>query len=522
MNTLLSEAVKIAICSAVLWGAYELLLGRRVQLRWCRLYLLLLPGLSVAIPRLRIPLLPAPVIELEPAVFAEPIGTEAIPAAAPLFPWAETVVGALWLTGTLVILGAIVRQLLAIGRLRRRAVLDRSGRFAIALTQERIAPFSFFRTIYLWAETPAEERAPIVAHEASHIAHRHSGERLLMEGMKALLWWNPFVWIAARRLAEAEEYEADRDVLTQGYDPAQYMDTLFRQLFGYSPDIASGLQHSLTKKRFQMMTTHIGGRYALLRLAGTALAVTGLLCTFSLTTRAAEIRTTPGTSDTSALSGSSEPLYIVNGEEKGSQEEAFDFAKALTPSGKGTKVGIHKLLPDEAAEKYGEKGRHGAVEITIEHIDKAAETATTVPEVAVIRFSTKNSSPDTEAQSPTADNTAKTAPDEPWLIAETMPRFQGGDLTDFRTWVQQHLRYPDTEAKGRVVVTFIIERDGSIGPVRVLQSPDEALANEAVRVLRSVPAGAWTPGVQGGEPVRVKYTLPVDFRIITAQPAQAK
>ncbi|MDE6710825.1 MAG: hypothetical protein K2J53_00180, partial [Alistipes sp.] len=98
MNTLLPEAVKIAICSAVLWGAYELLLGRRVQPRWCRLYLLLLPVLAVAIPRLRIPLLPAPVIEPGPTVFAEPIGTEALPAPAPLFPWAETVVGILWLT----------------------------------------------------------------------------------------------------------------------------------------------------------------------------------------------------------------------------------------------------------------------------------------------------------------------------------------------------------------------------------------------------------------------------------------
>lgn len=72
MNTLLPEAVKIAICSAVLWGAYELLLGRRVQPRWCRLYLLLLPVLAVAIPRLRIPLLPAPVIEPGPAAPADP------------------------------------------------------------------------------------------------------------------------------------------------------------------------------------------------------------------------------------------------------------------------------------------------------------------------------------------------------------------------------------------------------------------------------------------------------------------
>ena len=67
--------------------------------------------------------------------------------------------------------------------------------------------------------------------------------------------------------------------------------------------------------------------------------------------------------------------------------------------------------------------------------------------------------------------------------------------------------------------------DGAHRTVRVLQSPDETLANEAVRVLRSVPAGAWSPGRDhSGEAVRVKYTLPIDFRTIepAAQSAQAE
>ena len=217
----------------------------------------------------------------------------------------------------------------------------------------------------------------------------------------------------------------------------------------------------------------------------------------------------------------------MNGEEKGSSKEAFDFARALTPPGKGIKLDLHKLLPDEAMEKYGEKGCHGAVEITIEHIDKAADTATSFPEVAVVRFSTENSDPD--AFSPTADDTAGTDPDEPWLIAQTMPKFQGGSLQDFRAWVQSRVKYPadvlECGISGRVVVTFIIERDGSMSSIKVLQTPDRLLTNEVLRVIESVPAGSWTPGLQGGEAVRVRYTLPIDFRTITAptaQPAQAE
>ena len=110
-----------------------------------------------------------------------------------------------------------------------------------------------------------------------------------METMKAALWWNPFVWIAARRLTEAEEFEADSDVLTSGYDRAEYMQTIFKQLFGYSPEIANGLRNSLTKKRFKMMTTQTKSRHSLLRLAGILPALIGLLCAFSFTTRAAVI-----------------------------------------------------------------------------------------------------------------------------------------------------------------------------------------------------------------------------------------
>ena len=195
----------------------------------------------------------------------------------------------LYLAGATLILGIMLWQIFRIRRLRRGAEVTRTGKYRIVRTQQEIASFSFFRTIYIWAATPAAEMGAILAHESSHIAHRHSLERIVMETMKAALWWNPFVWIAARRLTEAEEFEADSDVLTSGYDRAEYMQTIFKQLFGYSPEIANGLRNSLTKKRFKMMTTQTKSRHSLLRLAGILPALIGLLCAFSFTTRAAVI-----------------------------------------------------------------------------------------------------------------------------------------------------------------------------------------------------------------------------------------
>ena len=105
--------------------------------------------------------------------------------------------------------------------------------------------------------------------------------------------------------------------------------------------------------------------------------------------------------------------------------------------------------------------------------------------------------------------------DEPFISAETMPKFQGGDLTTFRNWVQGKVRYPQVAQEngisGRVVLQFVIERDGRLTNIVVLQTPDRSLSEEAIRVLNQSPK--WSPGKQRSQTVRVKYTLPVDFRI---------
>ena len=103
----------------------------------------------------------------------------------------------------------------------------------------------------------------------------------------------------------------------------------------------------------------------------------------------------------------------------------------------------------------------------------------------------------------------------PFLVAETMPSFQGGDLNAFRNWVQSKVRYPaiaqENGIQGRVVCSFVVNRDGSIVDIQVLRGVDPSLDKEAVRVLGTMPK--WKPGKQRGKPVRVKYTVPVMFRL---------
>lgn len=108
-----------------------------------------------------------------------------------------------------------------------------------------------------------------------------------------------------------------------------------------------------------------------------------------------------------------------------------------------------------------------------------------------------------------------TADEDIFLIAETMPSFMNGDIYAFRAWVQQNVKFPqialENRIQGRVVLSFVVDRDGRVTNIEVLQSPDRSLADEAVRVLSKSPK--WSPGKQRNQAVRVKFTLPVEFRV---------
>ena len=99
-------------------------------------------------------------------------------------------------------------------------------------------------------------------------------------------------------------------------------------------------------------------------------------------------------------------------------------------------------------------------------------------------------------------------------VVEQMPSFPGG-MAALMAYLQKSIKYPpvaeENGIQGRVVCTFVIERDGSVTDVRVAKSVDPSLDKEAVRVVSAMPK--WIPGKQNGQSVRVKYTLPVTFRL---------
>lgn len=99
-------------------------------------------------------------------------------------------------------------------------------------------------------------------------------------------------------------------------------------------------------------------------------------------------------------------------------------------------------------------------------------------------------------------------------VVEQMPSFPGGDVA-LMQYLSKNIKYPpvaeEMGIQGRVICTFVVERDGSVSDIRIARSVDPSLDKEAIRVVSGMPK--WIPGRQNGQMVRVKYTLPVTFRL---------
>jgi len=103
---------------------------------------------------------------------------------------------------------------------------------------------------------------------------------------------------------------------------------------------------------------------------------------------------------------------------------------------------------------------------------------------------------------------------EVFVIVEDMPEFPGGELA-LRKWIANNIKYPVIAAEngiqGKVYVQFVVDKNGAITNARIARGVDPSLDQEALRVVNNLPK--WKPGMQRGKPVRVSYTVPINFQL---------
>jgi protein TonB len=187
------------------------------------------------------------------------------------------------------------------------------------------------------------------------------------------------------------------------------------------------------------------------------------------------------------------------------------YDKSKTDITKSEGKYIMDILPPVTEHKKPEPPRPVIKQvITIKEVDNEFETDNEI----VIDQTVDQETP-VEFYIPMPEEEPVTEP-EIFRIVEEMPEFPGGTTALFQ-FLSTNLAYPraarEAQISGKVFVSFVIERDGSLTNLKVLRSPHESLSEEVIRVLSIMPN--WSPGMQRGKPVRVSYNLPIDFSLKT-------
>ena len=496
---MLVYALKSALCLSLLYVPYMLLLCRESFFRFNRFLLLGIMLLSAFLPLFDIHLLSwrgmsladslTAVVEVGmPVAVEEGRGVE--PAAGAMHSsWSFGLLLSVgYLAGAVVVLLSKVVGAIGVYHAVTRGVIWKEKREGATIYCHvgDVTPFSVFGAIVISEDDWRNNSREIITHEMGHVANRHSWDVVLLNVVQVVQWFNPLAWHMAFCLRDVHEYEADDCVLRSGVAMRQYQTLLIRKAVGSSSyAFANSFNHSLIKKRLTMMLREKSNPWML-----------------------------------------SKSLYVI--------PVALVALSAFATSEK-------ELMSDngsavvESSSKVTDLSR-----VEQENSDKTASAVT-------VSLPAK---PDTvDAASP--DKTAAPLPDgddKVFDAVDVMPTYEGG-MVAMMAFISQNISYPKSAhangVSGRVIVQFVVEKDGKVTDVHVVKSVIDKPAvpktegksaesndgnaaasvvseedyaksvkdieDEAVRVVRLMKP--WEPGKRNGAPVRVRFYVPLTFRL---------
>ena len=526
MDFLIYDA-KVAVLIAVFYMFYRLMLARETFHRVNRLVLLLTAVASFVLPLCVITMHETVTMEAMPVMTVDNLTVDDVaPMPEPVVetPWWQILLPVLFMIGMVVTIGhtlmSMFRILMLIKRSEKHPQSD--GTTICVSGNADVPPFSWMHYIVMNQSDYAERNAAILAHERGHIRLRHSWDLLLVDTLTALQWFNPAMWMLRSDLRAIHEYEADGEVLSLGINARQYQYLLITKaasIGGYS--LANGISHSTLKNRINMMLHKKSSQTSLLKLlalvpiVGLALAVNAekvqdVVYTNTVAPSAEELV------NEEILQAEPQPAEVVDE----AKNKPITFQVVFSPEDSPI-AGVPVLIVETGKPvKSAETDKDGKfvldnpvvgslVTFTVVNYSKGIRiTKDMVAKGDVVKVAFEANRSEKEESEGTPD------PNKAYDAVDEMPQFPGGPSALFE-FLSKNIQYPkeaeDANLQGRVIVSFVVEKDGSVSNAKVVRPIDPLLDAEALRVVNSMPK--WIPGKQNGEAFRVKYTIPVTFRI---------
>ncbi len=349
-----------------------------------------------------------------------------------------------------------VAQLVFIIRKNRVRYLDE---FKLVVIDKEVSPFSFLDYVFVSRSLQKNEGYDrMIAHELEHVKQGHTIDVLILELLTVFQWFNPFMWMLRRAIRENHEFLADQAVLSSGVNRGYYKKLLLNQFLGNQLVIANNFNYSLTKNRIKMMSKIKSSKFAIAKIS-LGLVVAAMLVVAFACEQKESVEMQPVVDNQSAKFVLQDNQLKIE-----ATPEMLEKLQAMFPEGSGFEI-VSDSLGNALLKKSAVKPKiitRGDVNV--------------------------------------------------FYIVEDMPEFPGGEDA-LRQQISQDIKYPilaqENGAQGKVYVTFIVAKDGSVVDAKIARGVEPMLDKEALRVVSSLPR--WEPGKQDGKPVNVSYTVPINF-----------
>ena len=538
---MLAYFLKINVAIALFYAFYRLFFYKDTFFTWRRAALLCFFAVSAVYPLLNIQTW---ITEQEPMVAMADLYADIVLPEFTITPeqttsdWKtlllQTVGFAYW--GMVIVLAIrFFIQLAGIIRLAFRCRKAKIGNTNVHLLRQASGPFSFFHWIFIHPTSHTEdELSEILTHEQTHANQWHSIDVLVSEIVCIFCWFNPFAWLMKREIRTNLEYLADNRVLETGHDSKAYQ----YHLLGLSHHKAAATIYNSfnvlpLKKRIKMMnkkrTREIGRtKYLMfLPLAALLMIISNIEAVARTTKEMAKDvieaveENLASNSTTPEMEVATEAIPVETPISQQDKDKLVTYkGKVVDKDGKpveGAELlidGSHKL-PQDQSFVTDKNGNFSFMAFENAHIGVIWNKNDKYM-LKGIRYDQKERTNlkivmDDQWQNPPSND-----PNNPvFEVVEIMPEFPDGGMSGLMQFLSKNIQYPINAQKnhtqGRVTVQFVVNKDGSISEPKIIRGVDPDLDGEAIRVISLMPK--WKPGMQKGQPVRVKYTVPVMFRL---------